>query len=667
LEEVTRIKVIMAHAHKHQENPFFNRQRVVNPSFFFGREREVEALYSAIATRQSRSIVGERKLGKSSLLSQLACPDSLTHHGFDPDKYVFIYVDLEGMANIEYDEFWPEILDRLDLSLPHGQDQIGAMVQNLAMQPDVRFMQVRRLLRRIERAGLTIVMMLDEFESLATNAAFNSSFYGELRSLAGELGVVYLTASKRSLYDLTYEHADTLSSPFFNIFSEERLGLMPENEVGILLQGLSAKTNGKPFSQAEIEFLCDLAGPHPFFINIAASYLYMMREEPLPEVDLLAKVEKRYKAEAEDHYRYLWDQLDQREQGTLRFLGSASPDDIRKLELKALVWETENGRCQPFSRAFAEFLTRANPTERPTASGTDARRSQTTDLTGTTLGNYRVLSPVGRGGMAVVYQGYQASLDRYVAIKVMSHHLADDQTFVDRFQREAAGVAQLRHQNIVQMVDFGLKKDISFMVMEYIDGETLKERLVGYNQNGKRMPLSEVIRVVNDIAAALDYAHAHNIVHRDVKPANIMLRQEARLAELTGGAPFTGVLTDFGVARMLEGVQLTGTGATIGTPDYMSPEQAKGQSATASSDVYALSIVLYEMLTGELPFTADTPVAVLLQHMQATPPSVLVKVPDLPVHFETILLKGLAKDPDDRYGTAGQLAEAVTAVAGVRL
>ncbi len=655
----------MAQAHNHQENPFFNRQRVVDPSFFFGREREVEALYSAIATRQSRSIVGERKLGKSSLLSQLACPDSLTHHGFDPNRYVFIYVDLEGMANITYEEFWPEILDRLDLALPDGQEQISQMVQNLAMQPNVRFMQVRRLLRRVERAGLTVVMMLDEFESLATNIEFNASFYGELRSLAGELGVVYLTASKRSLYDLTYQHADTLSSPFFNIFSEERLGLMPKHEASLLLQGLSAKVHGKPFTQSEISFLCELAGPHPFFLNIAASYLYTMREEPLPEADLLAKVEKRYKAEAEDHYRYLWDQLEQSEQGTLRFLGSANTDELRQLELKALVREVDNGHFQPFSRAFSEFLARANPAERPSSQTSEHRTN--TDLTGTTLGNYRVLSPVGRGGMAVVYQGYQASLDRYVAIKVMSHHLADNQTFVDRFQREAAGVAQLRHQNIVQMVDFGLKKDISFMVMEYIEGETLKDRLVRLNQNGERLPLPEVIRIVNDIAAALDYAHAYNIVHRDVKPANIMLRREERLAELTGGTPFTGVLTDFGVARMLEGVQLTGTGATIGTPDYMSPEQAKGQSATAASDVYALSIVLYEMLTGELPFTADTPVAVLLQHMQATPPSVLVKVPDLPVHFENILLKGLAKDPADRYATAGQLAEAVTAVAGVRL
>ncbi|MBP6472146.1 MAG: protein kinase [Chloroflexi bacterium] len=654
----------MDHAHHHHDNPFFNRQRITDPAYFCGRGREVEALYSAIATRQSRSVVGERKMGKSSLLTHLSCPDSLRAHGFDPQKFVFIYVDLEGMANVAYDEFWPEILDRLEMALPDGQDALQEMVADLAGQADVRFMQVRRLLRRVERAGLTVVMMLDEFESLASNPAFSASFYGELRSLAGELGMVYITASKRSLYDLTYQHADTLSSPFFNIFSEQQLGLLPVAEADALLAQMSGLAGQRPFLPAQIASLIQLAGPHPFFLNLAGSYLYDLRREPIIDDVLVETVARRFKAEAEDHFRYLWNQLEQPEQAALRLTGTATSDMVQRLSRKALLRENADGRFQPFSQAFAEFLARAEPTERPSSS-TNPRA--VTDLTGTTLGNYRVLSPVGRGGMAVVYQGYQSSLDRYVAIKVMSHQLAHDQTFIDRFQREAAGVAQLRHQNIVQMVDFGVKQDISYMVMEFIDGETLKERLVGLNNGNGRMPLDEVVSTVVDIAAALDYAHAHGIIHRDVKPANILLRREERLARLTGGRPFTAVLTDFGVARMLEGVQLTGTGATIGTPDYMSPEQARGQAATAASDVYALSIVLYEMLTGELPFTADTPVAMLLQHMQAVPPSVLLKVPELPSNLEMVLLRGLAKNPVDRFPTAGQLADNLRVAVGGRL
>jgi serine/threonine protein kinase len=307
---------------------------------------------------------------------------------------------------------------------------------------------------------------------------------------------------------------------------------------------------------------------------------------------------------------------------------------------------------QPFGKGFEQFL------QRQKASGETLSFKSYDDLTGRTLGNYRIIRPIGRGGMATVYQGYQPSLDRYVAIKVLAPNLGGDEEFVARFKREASSVGHLRHQNLVQMVDFGVHGELTYMVMEYIAGETLKERMIRAKTDGKKLTLPEISQILRHVAEALDYAHAHAVVHRDVKPANIMIRPEERLAELTGAAPFTAVLTDFGVARMLEGVDFTQTGMTLGTPDYMSPEQVKGESVGPPADIYALGIVLWEMLTGELPFQGDTPMAVLLKRVQERPPSVLMKVPDLPDRVEAVMQQALATEPDDRFRTASEFSRA---------
>ena len=657
-----------------RQNPFFNRQRITDPVYFYGREREVESLYSAIITRQSRSIVGERKIGKSSLMTQLSCPSVMKTHGVDPAQYIFLYVDLEGLSNISYDEFWPEIMDLLEQALPDSQPKLQEMAADLADSTDVRFTQVRRLFRRINRAGLTLVMMLDEFESLARNAEFDASFYGELRSLAGEIGVVYITISKLSLYELTYQHEDTLSSPFFNIFSEVRLNLLTIEDARSLLCYLSELHGGQTFTDVELDVLHELGGFHPFFLQVAGHQIFVDKQQNNGRYDL-DRVRRRFRAESEDHFRYLWAQLSVDEQLALRRHNSSDPALLKRLQSKALLVEKANGRYAPFSDSFDQFLKRQDTNAPVSGSQTgkvpvqfnQPSSGSGTDLTGKTLGRYRVLAPVGRGGMATVYRAYQSALDRYVAIKVMSPQLAGDQSFVDRFQREAASVGQLRHNNIVQMFDFGLHDGISYMVMEFIDGSTLKDRLADVFVDKTKLPeIDEVARVLRGIADALDYAHAHNIVHRDIKPANIMLRQEEQLARLTGGIPFTAVLTDFGVARMLEGVALTQPGAAVGTPDYMSPEQASGQSATTASDIYALGIVLYEMLTGERPFRGDTPVAVLLQHIDADPPSVISRVPHLPRALDEIINTAMAKDPLLRYSTAGAMADAFDKVAQAR-
>jgi serine/threonine-protein kinase len=288
--------------------------------------------------------------------------------------------------------------------------------------------------------------------------------------------------------------------------------------------------------------------------------------------------------------------------------------------------------------------------------------SSATDLTGKRLGNYRVVAALGQGGMAKVYKGYQPLLDRYVALKVLAPHFATDEEFRARFQREAAAIARLRHSNIVQVYDFGIQGSVHYMVMEYIAGETLKTRIRTARSLQKRLRPDEILIVLRGVAAALDYAHARDIIHRDIKPANIMLRIEDERVETL---PFTPVLTDFGIAKIMEGVQFTGTGMTIGTPDYMAPEQGDNQPITYRADLYSLGVILYEMLAGELPFTGDTPVAVLLKHISDTPPALRTRAPDLPPAMDEILQRALAKNPEDRFPSGAALVRAVEAAWGL--
>jgi tRNA A-37 threonylcarbamoyl transferase component Bud32 len=666
---------------KRLRNPFFSRQRITDPACFYGREGEIEGLYSAVITHQCRSVVGERKLGKSSLLTAVGQSARMERFGLDPARTIFLYLDLEGMASARREEFWVEVLDRLSTALPPGD--LRDQAERLLAAGELRFTPVRRLLRRVRDAGLDLILTLDEFEALARNPNFEPDFYGELRSLASELGVVYLTASKRGLYELTYHHTGTLSSPFFNIFSEMTLGLMPEDKARGLLQTLSQQRDaqtgagGPGFCEEEIDLALELAGPHPFFLQIAGFHLYELPGRGKPQFpDAYERAARRFNAEAEDHYRYLWSQLDAEEQQALLSPNAASEALRKGLLAKALIRpegrrpegrrpegrRPEGRRYVPFSHSFAVFLEGKRHAEPAMPSNsTIVETKSATDLTGKQLGNYRVLAALGQGGMAKVYKGYQPLLDRYVAIKVLSPHFATDEEFRARFQREAAAIARLRQPNIVQVYDFGIEDQIHYMVMEYIAGDTLKLRIRAARAVGERLPPWEILAVLRGVAAALDYAHSRDIIHRDVKPANIMLRIEENSQDKT----FTPVLTDFGVAKIMEGVQFTGTGMTIGTPDYMAPEQGSGGTVTCSADLYSLAVILYEMLAGELPFTADTPVAVLLKHISDTPPPIHLRVPDIPPALDKVLDRALAKKPQDRYPSGAALVQAVEQAWGV--
>ena len=267
---------------------------------------------------------------------------------------------------------------------------------------------------------------------------------------------------------------------------------------------------------------------------------------------------------------------------------------------------------------------------------------------GTTLGRYQIVSPLGQGGMASVYKAFQPALDRYVALKILRSGIVDDPEQRERFEREAKAIARLRHPSIVQVFDFDSVDGQSFIVMEFIDGGTLKTKLTELSAAGQRLPRGEAARIIGEVADALDTAHHLGIVHRDVKPSNVLLNRAGR-----------AIMADFGIARILAASGQTQTGVGVGTPEYMSPEQGEGQPVDKQSDIYSLGVMAYELLTGRVPFKADTPLAVVLAHVRDPLPMPSTLDPSIGPDVERVLLKAMAKSPSERYASAGEFGQAL--------
>ncbi len=275
------------------------------------------------------------------------------------------------------------------------------------------------------------------------------------------------------------------------------------------------------------------------------------------------------------------------------------------------------------------------------------------DWAGKTLGKVLIHDLVARGGMAEVYTGTHESFGR-VAVKVMRGLLERDSDQLARFQREAEVIEDLRHSNIVQMFEYAIVNESPYLVMEYIPGPSLASYLKKLHDNKQRLPIGTIAQILNSIASALDYAHLKGIVHRDIKPANVLLRSQAGTVEL--GSPLPAdvdpVLTDFGLVRLLDSTMHTTAGSVSGTPAYMSPEQARGEKVDKRTDIYALGIMLYEMLAGVVPFQADTTFGMLMKHINEPPPPIKGISPDL----QALIDRALAKNSEHRYESAGELA-----------
>ena len=264
------------------------------------------------------------------------------------------------------------------------------------------------------------------------------------------------------------------------------------------------------------------------------------------------------------------------------------------------------------------------------------------DLKGRLLANrYEILEKIGSGGMATVYKAKCHVLNRYVAIKILRDEFTTDEEFVKRFEVEAQSAASITHPNIVSVYDVGVDGNLHYIVMELVKGKTLKDIIV--EEKGP-LPWKWSVNIAIQIASALETAHKNHIIHRDIKPHNIIITEDG-----------VAKVTDFGIAKAVSNSTITAFGTTIGSVHYFSPEHARGGFTDEKSDIYSLGVVMYEMLTGRVPFDADTPVSIALKHMQEKPVEPIKLNPSIPLAVNQIIMKAMRKDPNERYQSATEM------------
>jgi eukaryotic-like serine/threonine-protein kinase len=265
--------------------------------------------------------------------------------------------------------------------------------------------------------------------------------------------------------------------------------------------------------------------------------------------------------------------------------------------------------------------------------------SDITSFKGRRFGQYELHERIGVGGMGAVYSGVQTNLGRKVAIKVLSSHLSENPDHVERFKREAHIVAQLEHNSIVSIYDYGFEEDVYYVVMRLLNGGTLEQRLHHNNRQDNPLPaIGEVIHVLEQIANALDYAHSKDVIHRDIKASNVMFDDHGN-----------ALLVDFGIATWTQNTRITKSGVVAGTPDYVPPERWMGEPAAAASDQYAVGIMAFELFTGRSPFVANNPYAMMNMHLNEMPPPPQSVRPELGDTLDAVFGRVLAKNPEHRY------------------
>jgi tRNA A-37 threonylcarbamoyl transferase component Bud32 len=633
-------------------NPYLNRVAIKDPAQFYGRTREVSKIFSRISASrpQSISVVGDRRIGKSSLLQFINHPEIRARHLDRTEAYTFAFIDLQQKRRLTLNEFFAELFALL--ATETGDKSLTKLKPS--------FDSVRMVLDNFRTQGRKLIVLFDEFDAITTNRAFDLEFYSFLRSIANNYDVAYVTSSARDLQELCHTQL-IADSPFFNIFTNVFLRAFTRKEALTLINKPSADA-GLPL-EGYSRRIMEIAGYFPYFLQIACSSYFDHLSENEGKLDR-EEVEATFLDEARGQFRFIWDHLSE---GSRRAVREFSENGRVEKEhehiyqdLKRAGYFIEDDRGpRMFSTLFSTVISRPRvittelrETDRAAMAVHDGKTEKVAappliEPEGH-IGRFEIRRSLGSGGMGEIFESYDTDLERTVAIKVLASKHLEDETMKQRFLREARMASQLNHPNIATIHEIGEASGNPYIVMEYVEGQTLSERL----ESGP-LSLNEVIDVGMQAAEALAEAHERGVVHRDIKSSNIMITSRGRVKVL-----------DFGLAKPLPVLKrndgkarLTESGVLLGTVSYMSPEQATGRGEVSHlADIFSLGIVLYEVTAGRLPFEGETYFQTIEAIKKRAPSPLKKHRKETPDALASIIERMLKKDPAERYQLAAEIA-----------
>ncbi len=616
---------------------------IQNPDQFFGRGRELSRILSRIGADrpQSVSVVGDRRIGKSSLLNALTWQETHRRHLGDQLSAIIVLLDFQRFHKMDLKDFFLLMEREIRHSLPELPSLVGLSGYEV----------YQGILECLRETGQRLLLFFDEFDAITSNPAFDLDFYSFMRSAANNYPVGYVTSSKVELQKICYS-SDVADSPFFNIFSNLYLRPFEKGEALALIQIPSEKA-GVPLRDFSDEIL-ELAGLFPLYLQIACSVYFEWLQELNGKEPDREELKERFLEEAAPHYHYFWEHLDAESKHVVReLLNGVQPGPefsyvCRRLEKDGYLVR-EGIKCRLFSEVFAEYIRMLEST--PSVDGARISISSSGVLRGLQPGQrinqYRIVAKAGEGGMGVVYKAEDESLHRFVALKLCHPMLSSAEVVRKRLQREAVAAASLDHPGITSVHEMFEYSGQLALVLEWIDGTTLKDLLLGEGTIDWRTLVPWLI----EACQGLQLAHEKGIIHRDIKSSNLMITDDGHVK-----------ITDFGLAKCVEGesrpmTELTGEGDILGTVSYMCPEQAKGDCSDHRSDLFSLGVVMFECLTGKLPFQRDNTAAILHAVCYEPAPYLgLYQVANAD-KLDAIVRKLLEKSPDRRYQMASDVGK----------